>query len=132
MKKNIIGRKIPPGDDRFPPALVMKSDIEGFDETIMKQLLKDNVLCHVSYVYGEHISPQFVNATVDKLREKRCTTVIELLDDEFAPTDKMMLPTTSSVNPTVQHAIDYLFLFALSILLLLVYWFRPARVSCAR
>lgn len=110
IKTHIVNRTIPDGNQKFPPAIVMKSDIEGMDTTILSHLLHERVLCNISFVYGEHMTVEFVNATLAALRDEGCPTHIELLDDEFAPTDNMPPPTSASVNPAVQRVVDYMFL----------------------
>lgn len=119
MKTHIVNRTIPDGNRQFPPAIVMKSDIEGMDTDILSHLLREQVLCNVSFIYGEHMTVEFVNATMEALRLEGCRTQIELLDDEFAPTDTMPLPTNISVSLAVHgvlavhRVVEYMFLVML-------------------
>ena len=51
LKQHVVDRFIPTGGT-LPPAVVMKSDIEGHDMTVLSHLLSSGVLCQVSFVYG--------------------------------------------------------------------------------
>lgn len=62
--------------------VVMKSDIETLDEKVLNHLYHTGQLCHVQLVYGEHLSQAWLDNIGRLLEKDRCTTRIELLDDE--------------------------------------------------
>ena len=82
---------IPPG-----ATIVMKSDIEGHDETVLNHLLECKQLCRVSAVYGEHMSPAWVDLTRATLARDGCKTELVMLDDESG-NDSLPLPTRKSL-----------------------------------
>lgn len=90
MHSEVLGRQIPPG--ALQPSIVMKSDIEGHDMVVLSHLLATGVLCHVSEVYGEHISEEWVASTRDILQLANCTTLLTPLDDESGD-DTLPLPS---------------------------------------
>jgi len=65
------------------PLIVMKSDIEGYDETVLGHLLKSGILCNITVIYGEHVSSEWWAEAEKQLRSKGCKTVYVHLDDEY-------------------------------------------------
>ena len=72
--------------------VVMKSDIEGHDETVLSHLYSHNQLCRVSAVYGEHMSSEWFSNTLNKLANDGCKTEMIMLDDESG-NDNLPLPS---------------------------------------
>jgi hypothetical protein len=90
MKQHVLARYVPPGGT-LPPAVVMKSDIENHDMTVLSHLLSAGVLCDVSFVYGEHMEQHWLDAVKDILGRSNCTTDFVYLDDEGGA-DNLPLP----------------------------------------
>lgn len=65
-----------------PPALVVKVDIEGSDESVIGKALASGVLCTMDYVYIEHLRPVDLDFFMRELHAAGCSTVMEIVDDE--------------------------------------------------
>ncbi len=85
----VLDRTIPPGT--LSPSIVMKSDIEGHDMTVLSHLLARGILCHISLVYGEHMTSEWIAATTNILQLANCSTELKSLDDESGD-DSLPLP----------------------------------------
>ena len=88
VARHILPRRIPAAAASsaaaaFPPAIVMKLDIEGMDENVLAELFRVGVLCAVDYVYVErHVRESTADFLNTALRDKGCKSPITLLDDE--------------------------------------------------
>lgn len=82
------------GDDGH--VILMKVDIEGMDEEVLHALLVHGQLCRVAYAYVEHVTPEGIALINKMLRDGRCKTVIEFMDDERYHTSNFPLPTPPS------------------------------------
>jgi hypothetical protein len=89
LHDEVLDRAIPPGT--LAPSIVMKSDIEGHDMIVLSHLLTRGVLCQVSMVYGEHMTPAWIAATTNILQLANCSTELKSLDDESGD-DSLPLP----------------------------------------
>jgi hypothetical protein len=94
MKMHVLSRYVPPGG-QLPPAVVMKSDIEEHDMAVLSHMLTSGVLCQVSFVYGEHMTPEWLVAVKDILGRANCTTGLLYMDDESGA-DNLPLPANFS------------------------------------
>lgn len=91
FQDNVIARNILGGE--LPPAVVLKSDIEGHDMTVLSGLILRGAWCAISEVYGEHITEGFVAATREITSHGGgCLTKLTLLDDESG--DDAIMPKT--------------------------------------
>ena len=68
--------------DEEPPMIIMKSDIEGFDERVLTHLHNQGFLCMIRFIYGEHMSENWLRAVRSSLKQNNCFTEIQYLDDE--------------------------------------------------
>ena len=73
------------------PIIVLKSDIEGSDEHVLSDLLTQGVLCQISSIYGEHMTPEWLQAVQRILETAGCKTRFHTLDDETGD-DRLPLP----------------------------------------
>ena len=72
----------PQGTRALPPAMVIKVDIEGSDESVLAMLVASGALCNVDYVYVEHVRPDVLDLFMLQLRTAGCSTLVEKFDDE--------------------------------------------------
>eukprot|EP00798_Chlamydomonas_sp_ICE-L_P027142 gene27142-2375_t len=90
FRQEIIGRFIPESNQTLPPAIVMKSDIEHQDMKVQSHMLVHGVWCHITAIYGEHMTPEWMNSMrMIAEASENCPTVLLDLDDE---TDGHCLP----------------------------------------
>ena len=80
MEREVLNRDIPIGT--WPPAIVMKSDIEGHDMVMLSHLFAAGSLCKISFIYGEHMTAEWTSAISLILQVANCTTHIQVLGDE--------------------------------------------------
>ena len=98
MQREVLHRFIPPGVSA--PSIVMKSDIEGHDMTVLSHLLTQGVLCDVSMVYGEHLTPDWIASATSILKLANCSTELFYLDDEGGD-DSLALPVEVHLETAV-------------------------------
>lgn len=67
---------------RHGAVVVIKSDIENHDETVLSHLLVTGHLCRVSLIYGEHMTQAWQDAVRLILQKGGCPTELVFLDDE--------------------------------------------------
>ncbi|CAF1234124.1 unnamed protein product [Didymodactylos carnosus] len=87
-KREIHNRKRPPGS----PAsrIMMKSDIEGHDMTVISHLILHGIYCSIDLIYGEHISKVYKESIKTIQRHSTsCKAELILLDDERYNTQKL-------------------------------------------
>ena len=81
FKKFVLNRKIP---SKYPLSkIVMKSDIEGHDSTVIANLVLNGIFCSIDLIYGEHFNKDFQNS-IQLLQQysNSCKTKLIFLDDE--------------------------------------------------
>jgi len=81
FKTTVLNRKIPP--TFVQPKIMMKSDIEEHDSTVIANLILSGVYCSIDLIYGEHLNDQFRSA-ISLLQQysKSCKTKLINMDDE--------------------------------------------------
>ncbi|CAF2068869.1 unnamed protein product [Rotaria magnacalcarata] len=81
IKRTVLNRKIPPGFG--PPRILMKTDIEGHDPTVIAHLVLSGIYCSIDLIYGEHFNDEF-QKTISVLQQysNSCKTKLVYLDDE--------------------------------------------------
>jgi hypothetical protein len=96
IKKTVMNRKIPSG---LPsPKIVMKSDIEGHDPTVIANLIFNGVFCSIDLIYAEHFNNEFHTAiSVLQRNSGLCKTKFIYLDDEtyFNHTPPYIIPKST-------------------------------------
>jgi len=82
IEKEIFDREMPPGAQA--PLIVMKTDIEGHDTTVLASLLLRGTLCKIDVIYGEHLSSDFLSALrlMQAFDKPHCPTKLIEMDDE--------------------------------------------------
>ncbi|CAF1485795.1 unnamed protein product, partial [Rotaria sordida] len=81
FKRTVLDRKIPPG---FTSSKVMmKSDIEGHDSTVLANFILNGIYCSIDLIYGEHFDKKFQKA-ISLLQQysNSCKTKLIYMDDE--------------------------------------------------
>ena len=92
FKAEIAARRIPLGT--LPASILIKSDIENHDTSVLTHMLTEGVLCHVDLVYGEHMSEEWLAAMTMIMAIANCSTKFVSLDDESGD-DALPLPSQS-------------------------------------
>ena len=83
MDTNVLARRIPERTNAArPPATVMKIDAEGTDELILAGLFSRGFLCAIDYLYVEHVDRAVLAFLMRSLKDSKCKTVVEKMDDE--------------------------------------------------
>lgn len=81
MNNEVHGRRIPP-DPAYPPAILMKTDIERNDMRVLSHMLVKGALCGVTRIYGEHMEEPWLSHVREILKLGNCSLDITLEDDE--------------------------------------------------
>lgn len=80
-----------------PTKIMMKSDMEGHDQTVLAAFIFRGVYCSVDLIYGEHLSEEFRNAIEVLLKSsKACPTKLVYMDDEFYHTSRFPFNLTNT------------------------------------
>ncbi len=91
LKNEVHNRVVPPGS--LPPAIVLKTDIEGMDMQVLSHMLAEGSLCDIDYIYGEHMAEEWLSTMTSILQLANCTTKFQFLDDESGD-DSLPLPVS--------------------------------------
>ncbi|CAF1347644.1 unnamed protein product [Rotaria sordida] len=97
FKRVVLNRKIPSG---FASSKVMmKSDIEGHDSTVIANLILNGVYCSIDLIYGEHLNDTFLKA-ISLLQQysNSCKTKLIYMDDESYYTTRFPFIIHNSTN----------------------------------
>ncbi|CAF4396459.1 unnamed protein product, partial [Adineta steineri] len=83
FRTTVLNRKLSPGNQ--PSRIMMKSDIEGHDSTVLANLIFDGVFCSIDLIYGEHFNRDLQEAILSlKKYSNTCKTeVLELTDEKY-------------------------------------------------
>ncbi|CAF1026399.1 unnamed protein product [Adineta steineri] len=83
FRTTVLNRKLSPGDQ--PSRIMMKSDIEGHDSTVLANLIFNGVFCSIDLIYGEHFNSDLQQAILSlKKYSNTCKTeVLELTDEKY-------------------------------------------------
>lgn len=96
LRNHVILRSRPRSD--VHSSIVIKSDIEGHDVSVLSHLVASGMWCHVSAIYGEHVSTEWVRAVALALQHvPTCSTKYYALDDETG-NDSLPLPSSSYIK----------------------------------
>ena len=81
IKRYVFTRVIPLGST--PPKIMIKSDIEGHDPTVLTNLILNGVYCSIDLILGEHLSAGF-RESLSQLQKfaPSCKTKLLYMDDE--------------------------------------------------
>lgn len=84
LERHVLHRRVPSSSNTMPPALVMKIDVEGSDESVLRYLHARGALCAFSHVHYEraHVSDTAAAELQSALKAAGCRTRVEELDDE--------------------------------------------------
>ncbi|CAF3886086.1 unnamed protein product [Adineta steineri] len=86
IRDTVLDRKLPSGN--LTSKIMMKSDIEGHDSTVLANLILSGVYCSIDLIYGEHLTNEFVNgiALFQKYSQSCKTKLIRMDDESFYQT----------------------------------------------
>ncbi|CAM4842493.1 unnamed protein product [Rotaria magnacalcarata] len=97
FKSTVLTRKIHEG--LGSPKIVMKTDIEGHDQTVIANLVLSGVYCSINLIYGEHFNDEFEKAiSVLKRHSNSCETKLVRLDDESYYNKRFPFVINNSAN----------------------------------
>jgi hypothetical protein len=82
------------GGGNMPPRILVKLDVEGYEELLWPVLRASGLLCSVDFLYAEHVSALDLQQVQAALKQAGCplSAVFIQLDDESYHRDQTPLP----------------------------------------
>jgi hypothetical protein len=96
VRRVLCASGTPPAGITRRRKVAMKVDVEGMDGEVIAAMLRRGVLCHVDYLFVEHLDSKTIDALNTALLAAGCPTKIERLDDESFHTSAFPLPTAEA------------------------------------